>query len=134
MKNLTSLRLRKPAGVTILELLVTVGIIGVVASILLPSIPSLMGESKEARNRRNAQNIVSLYNNARCSGATAIDTSSKDSIIAALMDGISVNDPASAFNGRRFSIGSMEASVIADVKPYIRLSGDLLDYMAEGEP
>ena len=34
MKNLTSLRLRKPAGVTILELLVTVGIIGVVASIL----------------------------------------------------------------------------------------------------
>lgn len=132
MKNRT-FPFRRPAGVTILELLVTIAIIGVVASIVLPSLPMVLGETKQARNRRNAQNIVSLYNNARSSGATGIDTSSKETIIAALMQGISVNDPASAFDGHRFALGTMESSAVSEVKPYIRLSGGVLDYVADGE-
>ena len=81
---------------------------------------------------RNAQNIVSLYNSARSSGATGINTTSKATIISALMDGVSVADVSSPFNGKRFSIGTMDSTSIADVQPYIRLSGDVLEYIADG--
>lgn len=130
MKHLTPAP--RSRGFSLVELLVVIAVIGIIASIAIPSLSSIFGESKTAKNQRNAQNIVSLYNSARSSGATGIDTSSKATIISALMSGVTVADVSSPFNGKRFSMGTMDSTSITDVQPYIRLSGDVLEYIADG--
>lgn len=131
--NQTSTRRRsRHRGFSLVELLVVIAVIGIIASIAIPSLSSIFGESKTAKNQRNAQNIVSLYNSARSSGATGINTASKATIISALMGGVSVSDVSSPFNGKRFSIGTMDSTSITDVQPFIRLSGDVLEYIADG--
>ena len=130
MKALTIAKNKK--GFSLVELLVVIAVIGVIAAIAIPAMSSIFGESKVARDQRNAQNIVSIYQSARSSGVTGITTTSKDTIITALEAGVTVSDPSSPFQGKRFSIGTMAPQAKTDAKPYLKLTAGELDYVQTG--
>jgi prepilin-type N-terminal cleavage/methylation domain-containing protein len=82
MKTKPTNHIRKPAGFSLVELLVTIGVIGMLAAIVIPAFSNVNESSSITAAQKQAQGIAEMFNNGRTAGAASFR--SADSVASAM--------------------------------------------------
>lgn len=130
MKKFSSLKKRRSAGVTLIELLIAFMLIGIMGAMVLSFFGGDNADTFAAtRDRRNAQSIASLATGASACGVNIIEPDDLLGTVAKLLAG--QTSTSGAFKGQTFRLSSMSHDEISGALRYLRIHGAQIIYLAE---
>lgn len=105
------------AAFSLVEMLVVIAVIGIIAAIAVPNIGRINDAAKDSTYRRNAQNLASTFASAQAAGydfsktgGTGATLANEAAIITAVINGATINNTSSPFNGAYFGVPGMKVS------------------------
>ena len=109
-------------GFSLVELLVTIGVLGVITAISIIAINPVTRNAHVNKDMRNAQSIAAVAGASQAAGAV-LDLSSLDSAIAQLKEGVS---GSGTFSSSTFKVAPFTSEQVEDLRPYLSIQNNSL--------
>ncbi len=123
---------RSPSGAfSLIELLVTIGIVAILASLAIPAIFDTLGSSAVSKNLRNAQTLSSMSQAAVAAGFPG--TNSVTGWIDLLTNGITVTNIFGDTLGY-FRVDELSSGDVSGATNYLTVEQSKLVYLPQNSP
>ena len=122
---------KRPAGVTLIEMLLCVGLIVVITALAIPMYSSADG-AREAKDRRNAQTICSVSHIIQAAGEPLVEEGAEImDVIDHVRDGVTVQ--SGPLRGKTFRVPNLADDEAQAAARYLLLQDGQLIFSAEPE-
>ncbi len=105
---------------SLVELLVTIGVLGVITAISIIHINPVTRNAHVNKDMRNAQSIAAVAGASQAAGAV-LDLSSLDSAISQLKDGVAGKG---SFSSSTFKVAPFTSEQVEDLRPYLSIQNN----------